>query len=83
MVLGLIDHTSYVLPLPRYEVPVEGGHIDPKVSKTSHLVVHRGEAPDDHVDVAVFPGTMAGAAFGPGAPLGAVLKVSNIIMKSG
>lgn len=82
MVFGLVDHTSYVLPLPRYEVPVEGGHIDPKMSKSPHLVIHRCKAPDDHVDVAVPPGTMASAAFGPGAALGAVLKVSNVIMKS-
>lgn len=83
MVLGLVDHTSYVLPLPRYEIPVEGRHIDPKVSKSPHLVIHGGETPDDHVDVAVPPGAMAPTAFGPGAGLGAVLKVSNVIMKSG
>lgn len=83
MVFSLVDHTSYVLPLPRYEVPVEGGHIDPKVSKCPHLVIHRGKAPDDHVDMAVPPGAMAATAFGPGAALGAVLKISNVIMKSG
>lgn len=83
VVFGLTDHAGYVLPLPRDEVPVESGHIDPKVSQSPHLVIHRGEAPDDHVDVAVPPGAVAAAAFGPGAPLGAVLEVSDVIVKSG
>lgn len=83
MVFGLVDHASYVLPLPGYEVPVEGGHVDPEVSKSPYLVIHRGKAPYDHVDVVVPPGAMATTAFGPGAALGSVLKVSDVVMKSG
>lgn len=83
MVFGLVDHTRYVLPLPRYEVPVQGGHIDPKMSESPHLVIHRSKTPDDHVNVAVPAGAMATTAFGSGTALGAVLKVSDVIVKSG
>lgn len=82
MMFGLIDHASYVPPLPRNEVPVEGGHIYPKVSQTPHLVVHRSKAPDDQLDVAVSPGTVAGTVFGHGTAPRIVLKVSDVIMKS-
>lgn len=80
---GLVDHTSYVLPLPRYEVSVECGHIDLKVSKCSHLVIHRTKTPDTHVDVVVPTRPMAATAFGSGTAVGAVLKISYVIMKSG
>lgn len=83
VVLGLVDHTGYVLPLPGYEVPVERGHIDSNVSESPHLVIRWGKTPDDHVDVAVPPGAVATTAFGPGAALGAVVEVSDVIMKSG
>lgn len=83
VVLGLTDHTGDVLPLPRDEVPVEGGHVDPEVSQRPRLVVHRGEAPDDHVDVAVPAGAVAPAALGPRAAVGAVLKVSDVVVKGG
>lgn len=82
VVLGLTDHTGDVLPLPRDEVPVEGGHVDPEVSQSPCLVVHWGKAPDDHVDVAVPAGSMAPAPLGPRAALGAVLKVSDVVVKS-
>lgn len=83
MVFSLVDHTSNVLPLPRYEVPIQGGHVDPEMSKSPQLVIHRGKAPDNHVNVAVSSGAVAAAACGAGAPVGAVLKVSDVIMKSG
>lgn len=83
MVFSLTDHTSYVLPLPRYEVSVEGGHIDLEMSKSPQLFIHGGKAPDDHVNVAVSSGAVAAAAFGAGAAVGAVLKVSNVVVKSG
>lgn len=83
MVLGLTDHASDVLPLPRYEVPVQGGHVDPEMSESPQLVVHGGKAPDHHVDVAVSSGAVPAAAVGAGAAVGAVLEVSDVIMKSG
>lgn len=83
VVLGLVDHAGDVLPLPGDEVSVQGGHVDPKVSQSPHLVIHRGKTPDNHVDVAVPPGAVAATALGSGAPLGAVLKVSDVVMESG